>query len=266
MRISDTARSRKRVGGGMRLLPIVMVAGVGLSMLKGAELFLSTDQVGGAISPAYGQGAKSSDPQAAGKKPAKNAAKADTKTGDKAKTEAKSKAKAKSKANTRPKDVSDDPRRFLSISERAVLESLAKRRKAIDKRERELKLQQNLLKAAEKKIESRIAELKKIEQRITEQFTKEEKRKADSLKDLVALYENMKPQDAARIFNRLEMDVLVGLAEQIKPRKMASVLAKMTAENAERLTLELAARASGRKSAKSAKAGELPRIKDLNPG
>ncbi len=60
------------------------------------------------------------------------------------------------------------------------------------------------------------------------------------------MYENMKAKDAARIFERLDMKILVEVATQIKPAKMSEILAQMTPEAAERLTVELARRADGK--------------------
>ena len=54
------------------------------------------------------------------------------------------------------------------------------------------------------------------------------------------MYESMKAKSAARIFDRLELDVLVPVAKQMKPRKLADVMARMTPEAAERLTVALA--------------------------
>jgi flagellar motility protein MotE (MotC chaperone) len=60
------------------------------------------------------------------------------------------------------------------------------------------------------------------------------------------MYEAMKPKEAARVFDRLSHDVLVPVVVQMNPRKMAEVLAVMSPEAAEKLTIALAARARGR--------------------
>jgi len=68
----------------------------------------------------------------------------------------------------------------------------------------------------------------------------------------------MKPKDAAKVFDRLEMPVLIEIAAQIAPRKMSDIMGLMQTDAAERLTVELARRATGEKP--GGPAAELPKI------
>jgi flagellar motility protein MotE (MotC chaperone) len=123
-----------------------------------------------------------------------------------------------------------------------VLKTLAGRRDQMEAREQELVLRENLLTAAEKKVDQRIAELKKIEERIQTVVSKQETAEEDNLKSLVKVYENMKPKDAARIFENLDGTVLLGVVERMKEAKLALVLALMNPDRAQKLTVELATR------------------------
>jgi flagellar motility protein MotE (MotC chaperone) len=145
----------------------------------------------------------------------------------------------------------------VSPSERAILERLQSRRQELEARAREIDIRESLLKAAEKRIESRIEELKAVESRIS--TATEQKSEADTarFKGIITMYEGMKPKDAAKVFDRLEMSVLFEIASQIAPRKMSDILGLMSAEAAERLTIEMARRAG---SDKSASAADLPKI------
>jgi flagellar motility protein MotE (MotC chaperone) len=161
---------------------------------------------------------------------------------------------------TRPEGVVYHPEEAqptVSPSERAVLERLQARRQELDARAREIDIRENLLKAAEKRIESKVEEMKATESRIS--AANEQKVEADNarFKGIVTMYESMKPKDAAKVFDRLEMPVLIEIASQIAPRKMSDILGLMQPEAAERLTVELARRASGDKASASA---ELPKI------
>src|ERR1019366_9715600 len=145
----------------------------------------------------------------------------------------------------------------VSPSERAILERLQSRRQELEARAREIDIRESLLKAAEKRIESRIEELKAVESRIS--TATEQKAEADAarFKGIITMYEGMKPKDAAKVFDRLEMPVLIEIATQIAPRKMSDILGLMQTEAAERLTVEMARRAG---SDRSASATDLPKI------
>jgi flagellar motility protein MotE (MotC chaperone) len=144
-----------------------------------------------------------------------------------------------------------------SNAEQKILERLQERREQLDARARELDIRENLVKAAEQRIEAHLAELKEVEARIKTETQDKDKAEAKRFKDLVTMYENMKPRDAAKIFDGLDMDVLLQVSSEINPRAMADIMAQMTPEIAERLTVALASKAQS--TAKNDPA-ELPKI------
>jgi flagellar motility protein MotE (MotC chaperone) len=155
--------------------------------------------------------------------------------------------------------VYPDQNQPVSASERAILERLQSRRQELEARAREIDIRESLLKAAEKRIESRVDELKGVESRISTATGQKTETDAARFKGIITMYEGMKPKDAAKVFDRLEMSVLFEIASQIAPRKMSDILGLMQPEAAERLTIEMARRAGGDKSA-AATATELPKI------
>ena len=145
----------------------------------------------------------------------------------------------------------------VSASERAVLERLQARRQELEARSREIDIRESLLKAAEKKVESKVEELKGVESKISTETTQKNEAEAARFKGIITMYESMKPKDAAKVFDRLEMPVLYQIASQIAPRKMSDILGLMSPEVAERLTTEMARRAG---TDQSASAEVLPKI------
>jgi flagellar motility protein MotE (MotC chaperone) len=145
----------------------------------------------------------------------------------------------------------------VSPSERAILERLQSRRQELEARAREIDIRESLLKAAEKRIESKVEEMKAVESRISTATGQKTESDTARFKGIITMYEAMKPKDAAKVFDRLEMPVLIEIATQIAPRKMSDILGLMQTEAAERLTVEMARRAGGDKSASS---GDLPKI------
>jgi flagellar motility protein MotE (MotC chaperone) len=115
-------------------------------------------------------------------------------------------------------------------------------------------MRESLVLAAEKRLEGRLAQLKQLESQINEAVQAKDENEQKRIRSVTTMYENMKPKDAARVFDRLDMRVLMEVAAKINPRRMADILAQMTPEAAERLTIELASRARDRPPA------ELPKI------
>jgi len=173
------------------------------------------------------------------------------------------KQEQKAKAKAAPKDPPPTPAgtqipvdggRILSPAERAVLERLGERRAELEARAKELDAREAVVLAAEKRLESRIAHLKQLEAQINDIVRAKDEAEATRVKNLVTMYENMKPKDAARVFDRLDLRILLEVATQINPRRMSDIMAQMAPEAAERLTVELATRAKDKPPA------ELPKI------
>lgn len=145
----------------------------------------------------------------------------------------------------------------VTAGERAVLGRLQERRQELESRARELDLRESLLKAAEKRLENRVGELKELETRVGGAIQRRDEAEASRFKGLVTMYESMKPKEAAKIFDRLEIKLLAEVATQMNPRRMSDILALMSAEAAERLTVELANRAT---TDRMQTAADLPKI------
>lgn len=128
-----------------------------------------------------------------------------------------------------------------TVSELAVLNSLGNRRDALNQREQDLELREQVLGAAEARLNERFQELKALEAKINSEAERQEEQAAEEIMDLVKIYESMKAKNAARIFNRLDLEIMLKVVKQMQPRKMADVLSEMDPEVAEQLTIALAA-------------------------
>ncbi|MDE2286412.1 MAG: flagellar protein FlbB [Hyphomicrobiales bacterium] len=131
-----------------------------------------------------------------------------------------------------------------SPSERAILDRLSERRQELDKRSRELDIREGLIAEAEKRMDAKLAEIKAAKASLAVAVKQKNAAEAARFKGLVTMYETMKPRDAAKIFDRLETNVLIEVASQINPRNMSEIMAQMAPDSAQRLTVELANRAT----------------------
>ena len=159
-------------------------------------------------------------------------------------------------SNTPPEPIKPT----ISAGERAVLESLQQRRQELETRSRENDVRDSLLKAAEKRIEQRMQELKEMESRLQGTEKKKDDEEAAKFKSLVTMYENMKAKDAAKIFDRLDLRVLIEIANAMNPRRMSDILGQMTPEAAEKLTIEIANRSGAIGKVQASAPSELPKI------
>ena len=153
----------------------------------------------------------------------------------------------------------------ISPAERALLERLSERRQELEKRQSELEMRDTLLKAAEKRLETRINELKDAEARIVAATQQKEEVELQRLKNLVTMYESMKAKEAAKIFEKLDIKLATEVAKLIQPRRMSDILAQMSPEAAQRLTVELASRTPA-ETKTAPKPQDLPKIEGRPAG
>lgn len=185
----------------LRLLPAVMVLGVALLGLKTTGLVME----------ARAQDASSAAPAT---------------------------QQADTTASAEAGDSADDPE--TSNGQVDVLTSLSKRRAELDARERDVEMRENLIRAAEDRVDRKIADLKQLQTQIQALLQQHDDAQHKQIDSLVKTYSSMKPKDAARIFDNLNDDVLLAVASGMKPDVLGAILAQMQAEVAQKLTVKLA--------------------------
>jgi len=159
--------------------------------------------------------------------------------------------------------INATPNPSPSAAERAILERLQERRQELEKRARELDIREGLIADAERRVDSKLMQIREGQQQLATAAQKKEEAEAARFKSLVTMYETMKPRDAAKIFDRLEVNVLLQVASMMNPRSMSEILALMTPDRAEQLTVELANRA---KASPKDPGANLPKIEGRPTG
>jgi flagellar motility protein MotE (MotC chaperone) len=132
-----------------------------------------------------------------------------------------------------------NPSRFTQ-EEIEALNQLASRRDQLDRREMKIKSDEAVVQAAFKNLEERLKEFEVMKRDLEGLLTQSDTAQDNRLRSLVRIYEAMKPKEAAQIFDKLEMDVLLGVAQRMKEGKVAPILASMQPEKAKLLTQILA--------------------------
>ena len=128
----------------------------------------------------------------------------------------------------------------LSEAERALLLDLRRRSADLAAREAAARQREAVLAAAETRLTARVAELTGLQKRLETLETARQARDEANWRGLVKLYESMKPADAGKIFNDLDLPVLLPILDRMKAAKAAAVLSAMQPERARLVTAELA--------------------------
>jgi flagellar motility protein MotE (MotC chaperone) len=127
----------------------------------------------------------------------------------------------------------------ITPAELEVLKQLATRRDELDKRARDLDKREELMKVAEQRVDQKFKEMSALRAQLQSMVDQINGAQSTQFDNLVKIYETMKPDDAAKIFENLDMPVLLGVIQRMKPKSTAPIMAKMAPEKAKELTIAL---------------------------
>ena len=140
---------------------------------------------------------------------------------------------------TEPAMTAPPPDADASPAELDVLKQLSDRREQLEKRSHDLDTREALIKVTEQRVDQKIKEMETLRQQLQTMVSSASEAQQAQLDNLVKIYETMKPEDAARIFEALDMPTLLGVIEKMKPKSTAPIMAKMAPEKAKEITVAL---------------------------
>jgi flagellar motility protein MotE (MotC chaperone) len=126
-----------------------------------------------------------------------------------------------------------------SPAEMEVLKQLSSRRDELDRRGHDLDTREALIKVAEQRVDQKIKEMESLRVQLQSMVDQISGAQQTQLDNLVKIYETMKPQDAAKIFENLDMPVLLGVIQHMKPKSTAPIMAAMAPQKAKEVTIAL---------------------------
>ena len=128
------------------------------------------------------------------------------------------------------------PAAETSPAEMDVLKQIAGRREQLDKRASDLDTREALLKVTEQRLEQKVKEMEALRQQLQAMVNQGNEAQQAQLDNLVKIYETMKPDEASRILETLDMPVLIGVIQKMKPARTAAIMAKMAPAKAKEVT------------------------------
>ena len=128
------------------------------------------------------------------------------------------------------------PASNFSQTEITILQELAERREALDIRSKEIDKKAVQLKVTEEEINKKLSQLQAYEKKLRTLMQQYSAKEKERLNSLVKLYASMKPRDAARILNTLDIEVSTALVREMKPSASSAILSQMEASKAKAIT------------------------------
>lgn len=146
----------------------------------------------------------------------------------------------------------------LSQAEVQVLQALGARRQALDARAGTLDTDAQLLTVAERRLDERLTELRRLEASVGALLGQLDEQSAARVANLVDVYQRMRAKDAAAIFDTLDEDTLVLVASRMRQQNLAEVMGRMEPARARLLTQRLAELARATRDAQAVMGASAP--------
>ena len=128
----------------------------------------------------------------------------------------------------------------LSIGEFQVLQDLAKEQKNLVNQKVQIEKKAHLLKILETRVSEKIHQLEQTVQTLDKLVKQQENQEKAQLSELVKIYENMKPQEAAQILATLNPRITLALVGHMRGSKASAILANLPPAQAGQITTALA--------------------------
>jgi flagellar motility protein MotE (MotC chaperone) len=144
------------------------------------------------------------------------------------------------------KPVSDAPMTCETPADlKDVLAALQARERRLDLQEEQISARMQALAQADIELEDKLARLTEAEESLRATVAFAETAAEDDVNRLVAVYEAMKPKEAALLFEEMEPEFAAGFLGRMRPDAAAGVLAGLSPQSAYSMSVILAGRNAG---------------------
>ncbi|TQF00819.1 MAG: hypothetical protein FKY71_01345 [Spiribacter salinus] len=124
----------------------------------------------------------------------------------------------------------------------AMLAAFRNREERIEAQEAQISKRMQALTIADERIEQKIAALTEAETALKQTMALADTAAEDDLSRLTSVYENMKPKDAAALFEQMDPEFSAGFLGRMKPVQAGAIMEGLSAERAYSISVILAGR------------------------
>jgi len=133
-------------------------------------------------------------------------------------------------------DQAEGSKKNWTDEEVALFTKLEARKAQLDAKELELQKLEAELQKQKDELEQRLGQLEEVRRRIASKLDEKVKVDQQKVESLVAVYQNMKPQQAAKIFEDMNEDLAVEVLTKMKNKSAAEILNMVKPEKAKILS------------------------------
>lgn len=133
---------------------------------------------------------------------------------------------------------------IATCTDPTVLAAVAEQTDELAMRSRRLEDAEAVLDATETRVGVQIERLAEIKGEVEGLLARRSALEEKDVRRMVAIYEAMKPKDAARIFSDLETDMVIDVLDRMPERRSAPIIAEMKDEKAREVTRTILQRRS----------------------
>ncbi len=126
-----------------------------------------------------------------------------------------------------------------------ALATVRRRMAELDEREKQFEIRMVTLQRAEVEIQKNLTALVQAEESLSATIAQADGAAEKDIERLIAMYEKMKPKDAANLFEAMDSTFAAGFLARMRPDVSAEVMAGMTPTKAYSISILLAGRNTG---------------------
>ena len=128
------------------------------------------------------------------------------------------------------------------LEPQALLESIQDRQAQLDAREKRLNDREQVLRVARLKLDEQLQALVDAEEKLEATMALADEAAEKDIARLTSVYENMKPKDAAEIFETMNVNFAAGFLMRMRPDAAAGIMTSLTSETAYSISVVMAGR------------------------
>lgn len=124
----------------------------------------------------------------------------------------------------------------------SLLLAIQTREKQLDAMEQRLSDREQILRVSKLKIEEQLEALEQTEAKLAKTLSQADKAAEKDIDRITAVYENMKPANAAEIFETMDVTFAAGFLMRMRPEAAAGILSNLSPEAAYSVSVVMAGR------------------------